>query len=90
MKNEVNRALVAKKKNYINPSVQVAQFAPMSLMQAASPAATNMNIVPLAISFWLLAEKTHLRVRFFVLSLAYIKFLLYLCTAVLIVSCGEK
>ena len=35
MKNEVNRALVAKKKNYINPSVQVAQFASMGLMQAA-------------------------------------------------------
>ena len=31
------------KKNYINPSVQVAQFAPMALMQAASPA-TDMNI----------------------------------------------
>ena len=40
MKNEVNRALVAKKKNYINPQVQVAQFAPMSLMQAVSPATT--------------------------------------------------
>ena len=38
MKNEVNRALVAKKNNYINPSVQVAQFASMGLMQAASPA----------------------------------------------------
>lgn len=40
MKNEVNRALVAKKKNYINPSVQVAQFASMALMQAASPVNT--------------------------------------------------
>ena len=26
------------KKNYINPAVQVAQFASMTLMQAASPA----------------------------------------------------
>ena len=26
------------KKNYINPQVQVAQFASMTLMQAASPA----------------------------------------------------
>ena len=26
------------KKNYINPEVQVAQFASMTLMQAASPA----------------------------------------------------
>ena len=30
------------KKNYINPEVQVAQFASMALMQAASPA--NLNI----------------------------------------------
>ena len=43
MKNVINRALVAKKKHYNQPSVQVAQFAPMSLMQAASPA-SNMNI----------------------------------------------
>jgi len=28
------------KKNYINPEVQVAQFASMTLMQAASPANT--------------------------------------------------
>ena len=28
------------KKNYINPDVQVAQFASMALMQAASPANT--------------------------------------------------
>ena len=28
------------KKNYINPDVQVAQFASMSLMQVASPATT--------------------------------------------------
>ena len=40
------------KKNYINPSVQVAQFAPMSLMQAASPAATNMNIVEIPGEQW--------------------------------------
>ena len=40
MKNEVNRALVAKKRIYNQPSVQVAQFASMGLMQAASPANT--------------------------------------------------
>ena len=28
------------KKNYINPEVQVAQYASMSLMEAASPANT--------------------------------------------------
>ena len=28
------------KKSYINPEVQVAQFASMTLMQAASPAGT--------------------------------------------------
>ena len=28
------------KRNYNHPSVQVAQFAPMALMQAASPANT--------------------------------------------------
>jgi len=31
------------KKNYINPSVQVAQFAPMSLMQAASPTTVDVH-----------------------------------------------
>ena len=39
------------KKNYINPQVQVAQFAPMSLMEAASPA-TNMNIVEIPGDQW--------------------------------------
>ena len=38
MKNEVNRAFMAKKKNYINPEVLVAPFASMTLMQAGSPA----------------------------------------------------
>ena len=38
MKNEVNRALAAKKKNYNQPEVQVAQYASMTLMQAASSA----------------------------------------------------
>ena len=36
MKNEVNRALVAKKKQYINPSVQVAQFSTESTILALS------------------------------------------------------
>ena len=40
------------KKHYINPDVQVAQFAPMALMQAASPAATNMNIVEIPGDQW--------------------------------------
>ena len=31
------------KKNYINPEVQVAQFASMTLMQAASPAGPTMG-----------------------------------------------
>ena len=31
------------KKNYINPEVQVVQFASMALMQAASPANMNIN-----------------------------------------------
>jgi len=46
MKNEVNRALVAKKKHYNQPEVQVAQFASMTLMQAASsaPAGDQMPI----------------------------------------------
>lgn len=35
-----NKEEKAMKKNYINPQVQVAQFAPMSLMQAVSPATT--------------------------------------------------
>ena len=36
------------KKNYINPEVQVAQFASMSLMQAASPAGpgNTMGLIP--------------------------------------------
>ena len=38
MKIADNRALVAKKKLYNQPEVQVAQFASMTLMQAASPA----------------------------------------------------
>ena len=36
MKNVINRALVAKKKQYINPSVQVAQFATESTLLAIS------------------------------------------------------
>ena len=40
MKNEVNRAFTAKKRIYNQPEVQVAQFASMALMQAASPANT--------------------------------------------------
>ena len=51
MKNEVNRAFMAKKKHYNQPSVQVAHFAPMALMQAASPA-TNMNIVEIPGEQW--------------------------------------
>ena len=47
-----NKEEKAMKKNYINPSVQVAQFAPMSLMQAASPAATDMNIVEIPGEQW--------------------------------------
>ena len=38
MKKEMNHAFEAKKKNYINPEVSVAQFACTNLMQAASPA----------------------------------------------------
>ena len=38
MKNGVNRAFMAKKRTYNQPAVQVAQFASMTLMQAASPA----------------------------------------------------
>ena len=52
MKNVINRALAAKKKNYINPSVQVAHFAPMSLMQAASPTTDDMNIVDIPGEQW--------------------------------------
>jgi len=32
------------KKNYINPAVQVAQFASMTLMQAASPAPAQTGL----------------------------------------------
>ena len=39
------------KKFYINPSVQVAQFAPMSLMQAASPA-NILGIIPIEGDQW--------------------------------------
>jgi len=38
MKNEVNRALVAKKKNYNQPAVQVARIALESMVLAGSPA----------------------------------------------------
>lgn len=48
----LNKEEKAMKKDYINPSVQVVQFAPMSLMQAASPAATNMNIVEIPGEQW--------------------------------------
>ena len=47
MKNEVNRALVAKKKHYNQPEVQVAQFASMTLMQAASPAPAAGDQMPI-------------------------------------------
>ena len=40
------------KKLYNQPEVQVAQFASMSLMQAASPAATDMNIVDIPGDQW--------------------------------------
>ena len=39
------------KRIYNQPSVQVAQFAPMSLMQAASPANT-MGIIPIEGDQW--------------------------------------
>jgi|GEM_PF-5205916 len=51
MKNEVNRAFMAKKRNYNQPSVQVAQFVSMSLMQAASPANT-IGFVPVPGEQW--------------------------------------
>ena len=44
MKNEVNRAFMAKKRTYNQPAVQVAQFASMTLMQAASPAPVATGI----------------------------------------------
>ena len=44
MKNEVNRAFMAKKRTYNQPEVQVAQFASMTLMQAASPAPAATGI----------------------------------------------
>lgn len=40
------------KKQYNQPEVQVAQYASMSLMEAASPAATNMNIVEIPSDQW--------------------------------------
>ena len=39
------------KKNYINPEVQVAQFASMTLMQAASPADV-FGIIPIEGDQW--------------------------------------
>jgi len=36
------------KRNYINPKVLVAQFASMTLMQAASPAGGDMNLNPIS------------------------------------------
>ena len=47
----LNKEEKAMKKNYINPSVQVAQYASMSLMEAASPA-TDMNIVDIPSDQW--------------------------------------
>ena len=44
MKNVINRALAAKKKHYNQPAVQVAQFASMTLMQAASPAPAQTGL----------------------------------------------
>ena len=51
MKNEVNRAFMAKKRIYNQPEVQVAQFASMTLMLGTSPT-INMDINDIPSEQW--------------------------------------